>query len=111
MSNDNYILVDGKPVQEPDTLKWARWVGNIDNRRVAYDQVGRYTVSTVFLGIDHSFGGGPPLLYETMIFGPLDEEYQERFSTRKEAVAGHAKALDVARKLAAPNSKPQGGAA
>lgn len=25
-------------------------------------------VSTVFLGIDHSFGFGPPLLFETMVF-------------------------------------------
>lgn len=29
-------------------------------------------VSTVFLAIDHAFGDGPPVLYETMIFGGGD---------------------------------------
>lgn len=27
-----------------------------------------YRVSTVFLGIDHNWGEGPPLLFETMVF-------------------------------------------
>lgn len=31
-------------------------------------EIGDYIVSTVDLGLDHSFGDGPPLYYETMIF-------------------------------------------
>ena len=43
----------------------------------------------VFLGLDHSFGSGPPLLFETMVFGgPLDEE-MDRYTTWDEAEAGH----------------------
>lgn len=55
------------------------------------------SVSTVFLGMDHSFGGGPPLLFETMIFGGNHDRYHERYSTWAEAEAGHEKALRLAR--------------
>lgn len=59
------------------------------DRHVGLDTIDDVTVSTVFLGIDHSFGSGPPLLFETMVFGgPLDEE-QVRYSTEAEAAAGH----------------------
>jgi hypothetical protein len=53
-------------------------------------------VSTVFLGLDHSFGEGPPQLFETMIFGGEHDEYQERYSTWDEAEAGHKKACKLA---------------
>jgi hypothetical protein len=55
-------------------------------------------VSTVFLGIDHRFhGNGPPLLFETMIFGgPLDQE-QWRYSW-DDADVGHRAAVRKARK-------------
>lgn len=48
-------------------------------------------VSTVFLGINHRWGSGPPLLFETMVFwetgrGP---ELQVRWSTWLEAEEGH----------------------
>jgi hypothetical protein len=47
-------------------------------------------VSTVYLGVDHSFGNGPPLLYETMVFGcGKHDKYQRRYSTQEEALAGH----------------------
>lgn len=61
--------------------------------RVALDMIGGVDISTVFLGIDHRFGGGgPPILFETMIFGggPHDENC-ERYCTWDEAVAGHAR--------------------
>lgn len=49
----------------------------------------RILVSTVFLGLDHRYGDGPPLLFESMIFGgPLSGE-QRRYSTKAEALAGH----------------------
>lgn len=48
-------------------------------------------VSTVFLGLDHQWGEGQPLLFETMLF-PSDsftEEDMDRYSTYEEAVEGH----------------------
>jgi hypothetical protein len=47
----------------------------------------------VFLGTDHSFGDGPPLLWETMIFGGKHDEFQERYSNLADAKAGHKRAL------------------
>jgi hypothetical protein len=52
-------------------------------------------VSTVFLGLDHQFGEGPPLLFETMVFAQQDmgrealEALTQRYSTWHEAEQGH----------------------
>lgn len=61
-------------------------------RRVGKDEVNNVVVSTVFLrGIDHSYGSGPPLLFETMVFpeNSLNELYCQRYSTWEEAERGH----------------------
>jgi len=61
--SDKYVLDEnGQPVAEPDVLKWARWFERKDVRRVASDDVGDVNISTVFLGLDHAFGGGQPIL-------------------------------------------------
>lgn len=37
--------------------------------RVAEAHLGKFYISTVFLGIDHNFlGKGGPILFETMVF-------------------------------------------
>jgi hypothetical protein len=48
-------------------------------------------VSTVWLGLDHNWGDGPPLIFETMIFGLKGrlEDYCERYATEADAQAGH----------------------
>jgi hypothetical protein len=47
-------------------------------------------VSTVFLGLNHNWCDGPPLLWETMVFGlGDDDESQWRFSSRDVAIAKH----------------------
>lgn len=86
-----YYILDGHTAVAADMMTWARWLeSSIDARRVAQDQVGDTRISTVFLGLDHSFGGGgPPLLFETMTFGPGDEEC-ERCTTWEQAEAQHA---------------------
>ena len=71
-----------------------------ENRMVLHSKVGKYIVSTVDLGLDHSFGIGEPLYYETMIFNWEDEtenpfsDYQERYSTEEEAKKGHEEAIE-----------------
>lgn len=63
-----------------------------DANRVAVDTIGAYTVSTVFLGIDHALDGGPPLLFETLVFGSglrFDPD-GGRCSTWEEAERQHA---------------------
>ena len=85
--SDYYILVDG--VAKPcDLITWAKWFETAD-REVAKDIVGESEVSTVFLGIDHSFGDGPPLLFETLVFGGKLDQEMDRYSTLEEAEVGH----------------------
>lgn len=94
--SDHYILDGHKPVP-CDLMTWARWFENTENRRVAGESVDGALVSTVFLGIDHAFGYGPPQLFETMILGGPHDGYQERCATWEQAEAMHRRALDVAR--------------
>ena len=100
---ENYILVDGKAVLEPDMLKWGIWFETA-NRIVAQTKIGQVKVSTVFLGMDHNFcGNGLPILFETMIFGlPKifgDGEPCVRYSTIDEAKIGHNEAVDAVRTM------------
>lgn len=89
-----YYSPEGEPI---DVDEWARLWEDPAVKIVKKDTVcdGLYDVSTVYLGMDHSFGYGPPLIFETMIFGsgPLDGE-QWRYTTRDEALAGHAAAIE-----------------
>jgi len=101
--------VDG---EEP-TLVWARMTQDGDYKRVAWDELpdGSH-LSTVWLGLDHSFAG-KPLIFETMRFSkethestmfagarfrdelsftdPVDgeETTQLRYTTEEEALAAH----------------------
>jgi len=86
----SYILdADNNPIIEPDSLKWADWFEHA-NRTVCLDKTPKGIVSTVFLSIDHQFGDGPPLLFETMVFDTSSEdEIQYRYETRQEAIEGH----------------------
>lgn len=93
------------PVLIGDAIEHVRWIAEYDVngrdwRRVdqsfMIDKEGdSITVSTVFLGLDHNYGIGPPVLFETMIFGGEHDGYQERYCTWDEAVEGH----EVAKKL------------
>lgn len=100
----HYIL-DGHTPKPCDLMTWARFFEDANNRRVAHTLIGPYRVSTVFLGLDHNYcESGPPLLFETMSFGPEgapdDCQMQQRYSTWDEAEAGHAAVVEWLRKVA-----------
>lgn len=53
---------------------------------------GGVWISTVLLGLDHQFGDGPPLIFETMVFESSDygpDLDMDRYSTREQAEEGH----------------------
>lgn len=86
---DNYKLNEnGEPERVDDALAWAEWYETADCH-VGYTMLGDVRISTVFLGIDHQFGEGPPILWETMVFGGALDQEQVRYATRAEALAGH----------------------
>jgi hypothetical protein len=95
--SDQFILVGREVIHEPDLLKWGKWFQeNRDKRIIARNDVEEIRVSTVFLGIDHSYGEGCPLqVFETMIFGGENDQYCERYSNYDDAEIGHKKALEL----------------
>lgn len=95
--NTKYILNEaGEPVVEPNLIKWAEWVEKADRivDRTAFP--GGF-VSTAFgFGIDHNWmPDGPPILWETMVFGgPLDQETNRCAGAREQAMAMHQDMVD-----------------
>jgi hypothetical protein len=109
--NDKYILnADGQPELCDDLLKWATWFENIDNSRLARDDVPDGEVSTVFLGLDHHLGRREhvPILWETVVFGGTADRFTLRYGSRSEAIAGHAFIVDRLRSKL-PLQKPDAG--
>jgi hypothetical protein len=101
--SDLYILDEsGRPVREPDINKWGVFFEDRERRRVAADVLTingeEVRVSTVFLGMDHAWGGESPVLWETMVFGGKFNEDQDRCSgNREQAEAMHARMLERVR--------------
>lgn len=95
-----YYVLDNKKVVVATREKFIEMFEKKDSRIVAKDEVGKYHVSTVFLGLDHNYSRiGEPIVFETMIFGegPCDG-YQSRYSTYEQAEQGHKEALKIAEK-------------
>lgn len=90
----DYYILEGKEPKKVDLLEWAKWYDK-QNRTVDKTKIGDVLVSTVFLGLDHSFGGGTPLLFETMIFGGENDEYCDRCETWEQAEEMHKKACEL----------------
>jgi hypothetical protein len=84
-----YILDGKRAVECGDLMTWAKWFENAGNRRVADETIDGVRVSTVFLSLDYSFGDGPPMLFETMVFGGSLDQEQDRCTTWDEAEAMH----------------------
>lgn len=92
---DRYFDKDGSPLT---ALEWSKKLESIEYKRIAAtDLPNGKLVSTVWLGLNHNFIDGPPLIFETMVFpakgeadkrdwGELDCEH---YSTLAEAEAGH----------------------
>jgi len=92
-----YVLKDKKPVKAKSMEEAARALEK--DRRVAYDKLpGDVEVSTVFLVLDLQFGNGPPLLFETLVFGGEHNEEMRRYSTWEEAEEGHKEMVKMIRK-------------
>lgn len=86
----HFILDVDNHVVEVDFLTWAMWLED-GNRRVGYTEItSQITVSTVFIGLDYRhFGNGPPILFETIVFGgPLDGD-GGRYSSYDDAETAH----------------------
>lgn len=107
MSRSLWFNRKGEPVSDDQGAR-SLASDRVVKQEDTVDSAGRHWfVSTIFLGIDHSFdSAGPPLLFETMVFGYKapsklgnpkgidgNDRYSNRYSTEEEALAGHETAL------------------
>lgn len=82
-----YYDMQGNPME---LLTWAKLFESAE-RRIGQNIIGYVEVSTVWIGLDHNMSGcGPPLIFETMVFGGPHDQWQARYATLAEAEAGHA---------------------
>ena len=95
-----YILgEDGQTPIRSTVEQCALWLSTNHHKKILEKtRVGNVETSTVFLGLDHSMSMAPgkPVLWETMIFGSDcsdDEQYQERYTSYKDAKLGHKRAV------------------
>lgn len=104
---DKWILNGTIPEPCLDLMRWAHWLETADRRVASTELEYDIWVSTVFLGLDHSWGDGPPILFETMVFGPPEQTEifgrtrtlrpeshlgdMARYSTWEEAMIGHGR--------------------
>jgi hypothetical protein len=83
----------GDPYLVEDLMTWARLMESDEpTRQIKQDFFAMGPrVSTIFLGLDHNFGGthSMPILWETMVFGGEYHGYQARYTNRVAALEGH----------------------
>lgn len=93
--------MDGKPIGDIDGVHYYDRGGNRvtfrewakNNREVTSTHLlNGYWVSTIFIGIDHAWGNGPPMIFESMVF-TSDKDMRSvdmmRYSTEVDARIGH----------------------
>ncbi len=72
-------------------MEFGRFFEDINNRKVALDVVEGNEISTVFLGLDHSYADvGEPVLWETLVLsGPMSDNMDRCSGTRSDAMDMH----------------------
>jgi len=113
MRPDKYILdLNGEPVAVNDVDIWAEWFerASRDGSRILkqdfvegedgaahFSLKDRVGVSTVFLGLDHQWGDGPPILWESLVSGTSLDGQMQRYTSRADALRGHDALLEEVR--------------
>lgn len=107
---------DGEtPIGCRDAIAWARWFETAD-RVVAQTPIGQppvLYVSTVFIGVDYSWGLGPPRLWETLNVAATPDganfyahgehlDIQDRYTSAAAARAGHDRIVAELRAIYEP---------
>ena len=79
-----------------DMDHWSKLLRDPKYRQVRHSTLlDGVRVSTVWLGQDHAWDGGRPLIFESMVFkGDKSNLDCERYSTEEEAIAGHERMVE-----------------
>lgn len=95
-----YYDKNGKQI---DLMAWAELLNDFNYKVIKQETLenGKW-ISTVWLGLDHSFDNGKLLIFETMVFSArenMKELAMERYSTEEEAIEGHKKMVEKYKNL------------
>ncbi len=94
-----YFDREGNPMT---TKEWAIAYGDVEARTIGDDSLEGQHISTVWRGLDRQVGEGPPLIFETMIFGGPHNGYCEHYPTEREALTGHQRTVGALTKGESP---------
>jgi hypothetical protein len=84
---DGTAIVSTDPDDPRGTLEWAKMFEGADRNVAQTRTIYGERLSTVFLGMDHSYGDGPPLIFETMLFAPVSRQLREAKRARIRRIA------------------------
>ncbi len=114
----HYILEEDGTIREvEDVIEWSKWFERANEDRIIAQtnihapgnlKEREAFVSTVFLGINHNFTGGPPVLFETLIEFANDNsgDIADRYKTVEDAKIGHEIYVAVVRKVLESATEP-----
>jgi hypothetical protein len=91
MTETYWILDESGEPKVVARAEWASWYPDISRRHLAVTPIAGEDaeVSTVFLSFDQRYGDGPPVLWETLVFGGRLDGEMERYTSRADALRGH----------------------
>lgn len=96
---DHWVLDErGEPALPTSFMGWVKWLSKSGAKIVKQEWIENVRVSTIFLGLDRSFGGPVPVLWETMTFSnrkEWDNECTRCSGGREQAEAMHAKMVEL----------------
>jgi len=71
-------------------LEWAQWFEDYESRKLAFNEIDGYQISTIFLGLSHGHVNGKPILWETLV---TDKDgasgIMKRYTSATDALKGH----------------------
>lgn len=107
MPLDRYYVLRGREPVPCDASQCAEEMA-LGNRVVRRTRLGPFLISTVFLGVNHSFLEGRPILFETMVFegSSSRETCIRRCATWEEAEVQHEATIVLMKKYVVGNCSP-----
>jgi hypothetical protein len=90
----NYYDREGNPIT---TEEWMSLREHQPYKRVEFTNLDDHCVSTVWLGLDHNFGGDERQIFETMVFHKdkgWEAQDMARYASEAEALEGHRQMVE-----------------
>lgn len=88
MEEKKYILKDSVPAEEPDLIKWEKWM-ETENMAICRTSRGESQIDTIFLGYAYN----EDLFFTTTVVGGKYDKYERFYPDIKSAEKGHEEVI------------------